>query len=294
MENHNFGYWVTSQTLPTQGSALLDDFSVVRVTGEDAESFLHGQFTNHIQNLGNAYRLAAYCQPQGRILALMRVFRVEDQFYLVLPRDLLPGFLKRLSMFILRSRVKLEEATDLKVLGLINPAMDLPTCDTHTATWPIIARVADAFGQPRAMAIGRAEALSVLRTQEMSTAHWYASDISAGLPWVCEATKEAFIPQWINLDLIGGLVFDKGCYPGQEVISRVQHIGKTPRRTISMVADGTIEVKANTEVAVEGAAVGNVVMASSVANKTYCLVEATTKSIEEGQMLVKGQNLLHL
>lgn len=294
MENHNFGYWVTSETIPAQGAVLLDDLAVVRVTGEDAESFLHGQFTNHIQRLGNAYRLAAYCQPQGRILALMRVFRVEDQFYLVLPGDLLPGFLKRLSIFILRSHVKLQEATDLKVLGMINPAMDLPASDTHTATWPVIARVADGFGQPRAMAIGRAEDLSVLRTQEMSPAHWYASDISAGIPWVCEVTKEAFVPQWINLDLIGGLVFDKGCYPGQEVISRVQHIGKTPRRMIPMVADGAFEVKANTEVSVDDVAVGNVVMASSVADKTYCLIEATTKAIEEGQIVVEGQNLKHL
>ena len=71
MENHNFGYWVTSEMLPNQGAALLDDLSVLRVTGEDAESFLHGQFTNHIQSLGNAYRLASYCQSHGRILALI-------------------------------------------------------------------------------------------------------------------------------------------------------------------------------------------------------------------------------
>lgn len=294
MKTHNFGYWQTPDEMPAQGAVLLDDLAVVRASGADAESFLHGQFTNHINALGNAFRLAAYCQPQGRILALMRVFKLEEHFYLILPRDLLAGFLKRLSMFILRSRVKLEEATDLKVMGLINLTVDLPTLDTHTQRWPVVARVADFENTKRAMAVGTADQLQSLMTWTMTTAHWYASDIAAGIPWVCESTKEAFVPQWINLDLIGGLVFDKGCYPGQEVISRVQHIGKTPRRMASMVLHADSEVIANTEVKVGDAVVGNVVMASSVAGKTYCLVEATTKALQENQLFINGDKLMPL
>ena len=93
MENHKFGSFKTSITNAEKKCCLLSSLSVLEVSGDDAETFLHGQFTNHIKNLGDAFRLAAYCQPQGRILALMRVFKKNDRFYLIIPSDLVAGFL---------------------------------------------------------------------------------------------------------------------------------------------------------------------------------------------------------
>ena len=291
MQINNFGSWQISENLPAAGAALLPELAVIEASGADAEAFLHGQFTNHVRGLGNAFRLAAYCQPQGRILALMRVFKKGEAFFMVMPRELLPGFLERLSMYILRSKVTLREVTEWQVAGLINPEMTLPETDTHDDASPLLARVADAQGTSRAMVIGTPDEIAPYLENKVSSAAWFATDILAGLPWVGEATKEAFIPQWINLDLIGGLVFDKGCYPGQEVISRVQHIGKTPRRMVKAVLDSPVAIVAGAEVFESEEPVGNVVMSATLADKTYLLIEATNKAIEVGQMQVGGQTL---
>ena len=129
MENNISGSWKVSPALPREGGFLIPELSVLEVTGDDAETFLHGQFTNHIKGIGDSFRLAAYCQPQGRIIALMRVAKVNDKFFIVLPTDLVPGFVKRLSMFILRSKVTIRIASEMAVAGLINPAVDLPEID---------------------------------------------------------------------------------------------------------------------------------------------------------------------
>lgn len=283
MENHLCGSWSVSDDTPLTGAFDLKELSVIEVSGEDAAEFLHGQFTNHIKNLGSAFRLAAYCQPQGRILALMRVFKKEDSYYLVMPCDLVEGFIKRLSMFILRSKVAIKLRDDLTVYGLIGLQADLPTVDEIALQGEVIlARVADWGNQQRVMAIGPKAVLALQYPEAADSARWFESEIETGTPWVFAKTKEAFIPQWINLEKIGGLVFDKGCYPGQEIISRVQHIGSTPRRMTIMKADSSLALSANDDVFGDGEACGNVVMSVTNGNETKALVEVTLKSMEKG------------
>lgn len=289
MENHNFGSFKTSVINTEKTCCLLKSLSVLEVTGEDAETFLHGQLTNHIKNLGDAFRLAAYCQPQGRILALMRIFKKDDRFYVIIPADLVTGFVKRLSMFILRSKVQIHLANDLSVLGLINPEMTLPESDhvLHDGEMTV-ARVADWETQKRAMAIGKTENVLDRFKLEADEAIWFRSEIETGTPWIFEKTKEAFIPQWINLELVGGLVFDKGCYPGQEIISRMQHIGSTPRRMILIESEKALELLPGDDVFEAETAVGKVVMSSIIENRTETLASVSVKSLETGTFLVKG------
>ena len=283
MENHLCGSWSVNEDSPVTGAFNLKELSVIEVTGEDAAEFLHGQFTNHIKNLGSAFRLAAYCQPQGRILALMRVFKKEDSYYLVIPCDLVEGFIKRLSMFILRSKVAIKLRDDLAVYGLIGTQTDLRAVDEITLQGEVVlARVADWRNQQRAMAIGPETVLVSQYPEAAESARWFESEIETGTPWVFAKTKEAFIPQWINLEKIGGLVFDKGCYPGQEIISRVQHIGSTPRRMTIVKADSSVALSANDDVFSDGEACGNVVMSVTNGNETKALVEVTLKSMEKG------------
>lgn len=289
MENHNFGSFKTSITNAEKKCCLLSSLSVLEVSGDDAETFLHGQFANHIKNLGDAFRLAAYCQPQGRILALMRVFKKDDRYYLIIPNDLVTGFIKRLSMFILRSKVQIWLADDYSVVALINPEITLPETDQVIHDQGMtIARVADCNSQKRAMVIGKFEEVLNRFKPETDEDFWFTSEIETGTPWIFEKTKEAFIPQWINLELIGGLVFDKGCYPGQEIISRMQHIGSTPRRMILMESEKAVELLPGDDVFAGDEAVGKVVMSSITGNRTETLASVSVKSLEKGSFLAKS------
>ena len=295
MEKHLCGSWSVSDGSPVTGAFNLKELSVIEVSGTDATDFLHGQFTNHIKNLGSAFRLAAYCQPQGRILALMRVFKKEDSYYLILPSDLVEGFIKRLSMFILRSKVAIKLRDDLTVYGLIGLQENPPALDEVALQGEVVlARVADWGNQQRAMAIAPKTVLSSKYTEPAESARWFESEIETGTPWVFAKTKEAFIPQWINLEKIGGLVFDKGCYPGQEIISRVQHIGSTPRRMTIVKADSNVALCANDDVFSDGEACGSVVMSVTNGNETKALVEVTLKSMEKGSYRIGNTEFVSL
>lgn len=290
MHAQNFGTWSTDSLQLKRTATWLPELCVIEVTGKDAVDFVHGQLTNSIKNIGSAFRLAAYCQPQGRILSLMRIFKRNDALYLVMAQDLLEGFMKRFSMFILRSDVTLRVADEMAVAGMIDPEMALPAMDEVRLEDNVtVARVADADGHQRAMLVGEKSAIDALARPNDDAGLWFASDAMAGLPWVGLSTKEAFIPQWINLDLVGGVVFNKGCYPGQEVISRVQHIGTTPRRMYRATIEKAVTLKPNEDIFVDAMPAGNVVMSISDADQTIALVEITKDAAATGSVQIQGE-----
>ena len=269
------------------GLSLLPELAVIEVAGEDRVSFVHGQLTNHIQNLGDAFRLAGYCTPQGRLQATMRVYSKDDKLFMVMAADLIEGFMKRFGMFILRSKVTLRKADELKVAGVVAPkSLTLPEVDHVALGEVVIARVADVDVLARAYVIGSEEALNALAEDKAESANWWLGEVKAGLPWVFLATKEAFVPQWINMDRVGGVVFNKGCYPGQEIISRIQHIGSTPRRSVLLKA-ASVEVAAGDDVMIDGVANGKVVMAVTAGNETWALAQVPLKALEGGVFAIK-------
>lgn len=278
MQNSVTGFWTLPASLSKEGVFHLKEMAVVEVSGADAMGFLHGQFTNHINEIGDAFRLAAYCQPQGRILSLMRVVKKDDLFYLIMPQDLIEGFIKRLSMFILRSKVSIRLADELAVFGVISLNKQLPDIDHAVIDNDmVIGRVSNWGNLQRALLVANPEkALNQMQVTDDS-AMWFLSEIETSTPWVFEKTKEAFIPQWINLDLIGGLVFDKGCYPGQEIISRMQHLGKTPRRLVLLKSDSKVLVEPKSDVFLNGEAVGQAVAGVQTQDKTLVLVSMSIK-----------------
>lgn len=278
MQNSVTGFWTLPASLSKEGVFHLKEMAIVEVSGADAMGFLHGQFTNHINEIGDAFRLAAYCQPQGRIVSLMRVVKKDDLFYLIMPQDLTAGFIKRLSMFILRSKVFIRLADELAVFGVISLNKQLPDIDHAVIDNDmVIGRVSNWGNLQRALLVANPEkVLNQMQVTEDS-AMWFLSEIETSTPWVFEKTKEAFIPQWINLDLIGGLVFDKGCYPGQEIISRMQHLGKTPRRLVLLKSDSKVLVEPKSDVFLNGEAVGQAVAGVQSQDKTLVLVSMSIK-----------------
>ncbi len=231
----------------------LTDMALIRARGPDAAAFLHGQLTNDVLTLGEDSRLAAYCTAQGRAIALFRVLRADPEtLLLILPRALLAGVLKRLSLFVLRAKVTLEAADDWRLLGVSGP--DAPA--TLTAAGlpaPPANRVAAhggvlVLGLPgphaRFVLAGPAEAL-MAHDRDFSALPWIGReawgwmDIAAGLPTITPATSEAFVPQMLNLDLLGGIHFRKGCYPGQEIVARTHYLGRLKQRMYrASLADG--------------------------------------------------------
>ena len=213
----------------------LTHLGVLSASGPDAESFLHNQLTNDVLGLERgAMHMAGYCSAKGRLLATMLVWKSDQGVMLVMPRDILPGVQKRLQMFVLRSKVTLSDVSDLTALiGVAAPDLQntrWPDAAGQHASWPSSA------GLQRALWMGPAEQAMRLwddlsaKLPPANASRWRWLDIRAGLPMIVEATREQFVPQMVNFDLVGGVNFRKGCYPGQEIVARSQYLGKLKRR----------------------------------------------------------------
>ncbi len=250
---------LTTTQLASGFVAPLTDQGLIAFTGEESASFLHNQLTNDVEHLGLAeVRLAAYCSPKGRMLASFLMWRNEESIFLQLPRAIQPAVQKRLQMFILRAKTKPADVSDqfvtLAVGGgeaeaVLQTWFDaLPPAPYTKLDHPLgtVLRVADAFGAPRYLWLASPDtasmAASMLKDRLVVGGNeaWRLSEIHAGVPQVGPGTQEQFVPQMVNFELLGGVNFKKGCYPGQEIVARSQYLGKLKRRTaLATIADPT-------------------------------------------------------
>jgi tRNA-modifying protein YgfZ len=237
---------------PTQAlrAVLLPGFGVLRIAGADAVTFLQGQFTNDIRLLEDGRTLlAACCTNQGRVIAIVRFRQTHDAIYALLPTDLLGKVSAHLRKFVLRSKVEILQAADLHVgailtgdaaqAGRIHRAFDeaavtmspVPLAGSTEVVTFQYAHGREVVAAPAA-AWRAISGLSFNRPDPRTEAQWLASDIAAGLPNVFAATTEQFTPQMLNVDLLDGVSFTKGCYTGQEIVARTHHLGRVKRRTM--------------------------------------------------------------
>ncbi|WP_371868765.1 CAF17-like 4Fe-4S cluster assembly/insertion protein YgfZ [Pseudoduganella ginsengisoli] len=243
--------------------ACVTDQGLIAVQGDDAASFLHSQLTNDVEHLGaDEVRLAGYCTPKGRLQATFTMWRGQDAIYLQLARDIQPALQKRLSMFVLRAKAKLSDATEAPAnavaLGLGGGLAEavlqtwfdaLPQQPYSKVSHPLgtVLRLGDAFGAPRYLWLASQETANTVapvlaeRLNVGGGDAWRLASIHAGVPQVTAATQEQFVPQMVNLELLGGVNFKKGCYPGQEIVARSQYLGKLKRRTaLARIADASV------------------------------------------------------
>ena len=240
----------------------LAQFGVIDVAGDDAATFLHSQLTNDIEHLDAASaRLSGYCSPKGRLLASFLAWRAGHGVRLLVSKDVQAAVQKRLSMFVLRAKAKLTDASDaLAVVGFAGDVRDvlsgifdaLPDGVHVKVDGPAgtLIRVPDAAGRKRYLWIGpRAEVDALGGTLPVvSPAVWDWLDIRAGEPRITQPAVEQFVPQMVNFDVIGAVNFRKGCYPGQEIVARSQYRGTIKRRTaLAHVAGETDTVHAGVE-----------------------------------------------
>lgn len=241
----------SSTALESGHVVWLKQTGLLVLEGEDAVSFIHGQLSNDIEHLGNNQaRLAAYCNPQGRMLALFHAWKSAGKVWLTVPLDILPALQKRLQMYILRAKVTIsDESGNMAILGIggekggevLSKWFDTLPSEPFGKTeneHGVLVRVADAFGFPRYLLTIPDNSLQAVESELSATLSvcdengWTMGDIKAGVPQITLPVQDKFIPQMVNLEEVGGLSFKKGCYPGQEVIARSQYKGTVKRRMV--------------------------------------------------------------
>ncbi len=229
------------------GTVLCDlsRFGTLRVSGEEAQSFLQNLLSNDIREVNAARaQLSSLNSPKGRVLATMLIRRDGDDYLLQLPRELCEPMRKKLSMYVLRAKVKISDASDEVVaLGLSGEHArgvlselfgELPqtplgmTCTGQACVIKIGATRWQIDTTPE-QAPALWQTLSH-HAQAVGSSCWDWLDIRSGVPVILPQTQEQFVPQMVNLDLIGAVSFKKGCYPGQEIVARMQYLGKLKRR----------------------------------------------------------------
>jgi len=234
----------------------LDDLGLIRATGPEARAFLQGQLSNDSKLLSLSQgQLSGYCSPKGRLLAVFTVLQLgEDDFALALPAGLLAPTLKRLKMFVLRSKLTLSDASsELPALGVMGEAaaaalatfgFAVPDSDYGSAQHAGTLLLRRPGPVPRFELRAAPGQLAALRQSlnllPANPDDWALAEVLAGTPQVLPETTDHFVPQTINLDLAGGVSFTKGCYPGQEIVARVHYLGRVKQRLRLAQAQATL------------------------------------------------------
>lgn len=238
---------MTILSLHADQLCALDDFTVLHIRGADARSFMQAQLTNAVEDLTTDYAvLAGFCQAKGRLQATMMVWADpldQQNLYAFLHQSIAESVRKRLSMFLLRAKAELV-ISPLKLYGVFNAPTAPVVLPTQQYTVQHLEQ-GTLISAPNEGEKARAWLISnpSLET-ERSAQDWLAADIYAGLAWIQEPSYEMFLPQDINLDIIGGVSFKKGCFPGQEVVARLHYRSTAKRRAVLgvMAAPNTVEV----------------------------------------------------
>jgi hypothetical protein len=288
-----------------QGTVLCDlsQFGILKISGEEAQSFLHNLFSSDVKALTPQHALrSSFNTAKGRTLATFLIWRTGADYFLQLPLELTATIQKKLSMYVLRAKVKIEDASDEVVsLGLSGahaqevlgklfgelPQMNLGIISTEQGR---VMRISDTRWQIDATA-EQASALwdtLVQHAQPVGSPCWDWLDIRAGIPVILPQTQEQFVAQMLNLDLIGAVNFKKGCYPGQEIVARMQYLGKLKRRMYLAHLDSTDNPQPGDELFsadMEGQASGMIVNAAPAPSGGYDVLAVVQISSRDTQTL---------
>jgi len=296
--------------------ADLSHLAVLRAEGADAQNFLQGQLSNDIHLVSETRaQLSAYCNAKGRMFAIFLVFQGTDgAYYLQLPAALAEPTLKRLRMFILRAKVKLDFAdSGFGRIGLAGPNAEtllknaLGTApanpyDSITSDDVTVVRLPGPHTRfellaPLARLMSLWQALSAKATP-VGAGSWSWLDIMAGIPAILPGTVEEFVPQMANLELVGGVSFTKGCYPGQEIVARMHYLGRLKQRMFRAHVESALPPQPGTPVFapdLPGQSTGTVLDAQPSPEGGYDLLAVIHLSSKEiGELHVANSDGPHL
>lgn len=294
----------------------LTDLGLLLASGDDARSFLHGQLTNDVEGLApQEARWYGYCTAKGRLLSVFLGWRTPEGMALVSSRPMVEPLRKRLSMYVLRAKARLVDASESRLLlglggqagaaALARLGLEAPapmTCrqadDLSVVGLPAVAL----GGQPCPrwlLSVPVERVAEVWRTltagpdgatlQAWPAEAWRHTEVLAGVPRIVSGTAEQFVPQTLNLDLSGGVRFDKGCYPGQEVVARTHYLAKQRRRMHLARLNGPLPAAGSDVLDAAGAPVGRVALAARAPDgQVDLLFETRFEALEAGGLNLAG------
>ncbi len=272
--------------MTSQTNTRLSALGVVRIDGSDAERFLRNQLTNDVFRLGpDRHFLAAWCDAKGRTQMIVQVVATTECWYLLLPREILAGVVKRLKMYVLRDDVRVTDESDaLALIGHI----DTPTApDVNTTIIEgdslHIGLASTVDGRRRSITIVDSTAADTGLATD--TTSWDLATIDAGVPQIVAATQGAFVPQMLNLHWLMAIDFDKGCYPGQEVVARLHYRGRLTRRVFRLSCIDAPPAPGSDIVDTEGTRCGTVLQAARAGDDTSRLLAVV--AVDRAERVVK-------
>tara|TARA_B100000767_G_scaffold268379_1_gene288520 strand:+ start:253 stop:1209 length:957 start_codon:yes stop_codon:yes gene_type:complete len=265
----------------------IQGLDAILLKGDDVETFLQGQITNDIKILEkeNQAIYAGYCSPKGRLIAFFLIIKVWDNYFLLCPASISDEISKKLSMYILRSKVLLEKTP--KNISYFSFYGDTKAEEEFKKIWgdvPFPKKIMETVQHPkipttkellsitklpgekgRFLVLGENKSIRMIHDEifsnsdKIDSTSWHASDIEAKIPNIFNETKDKFIPQSLNLDLIDAVNFKKGCYTGQEIVARTHYLGKPKRRMYLGSVKTNKPLKLADEILVEGDKVGQII-----------------------------------
>jgi folate-binding protein YgfZ len=292
--------------------ADLSYLGVIRISGEDAVSFMQGQTTNDVRKIDTEHgQLSGYCSPKGRLLANFLLLQRDADIYMLMDRAILEPTLKRLKMYILMSKVEMIDVSDeMVVAGIAGPNATallttalgkVPAADYETGHAGGLSTMKLPGQPPRYLLLGDAAKLTELwqtlddKVTAVGHGSWKLTDIRAAIPTVHPETVEAFVPQMVNMQAIEGVSFKKGCYPGQEIVARMQYLGKLKRRMYRATVTMDTAPKAGDEIfsaaSSSGQGAGKIVDAQPSPNGGYELLAVIEiASAEQGGLRIGSES----
>ncbi|MCK5870855.1 folate-binding protein YgfZ [Methylococcaceae bacterium CS1] len=270
--------------------APLNHLSVLSVTGKDAANFLQGQTTCDINALVDSKpALGAYCNAKGRTISTFIIIKQQNEFQLILTKDLIDTVRKKLQMYVLRSDVQLTDQSELLcITGIFYTELPL---QTHLYQYPQLDNSYLFIGNAEESCLFWSELRQQQTIRLISSSAWLWLDIQAGIPWLYPPTSEEFVPQMLNLDKLNAISFEKGCYTGQEVVARTHYLGKNKRAMYQASCTTETDIPPGSVIIDNEDAVQGTVVLTTIQDKTtQLLVVLKDQAVNTKNLQLKNQN----
>ena len=294
--NFNFSEEI-SKICSQKTMSILSNKVLIKCTGEDAENFLNTQFTNDVKNMkNNSVMLSGYCNPKGRLISVLYIIQVDTEFYLYTTLDTLEPLLQKLNMYKMMSKVEFVMQKDILIgTAAKNESTSLINCVLNTKEAKkidesVVFKIDD---NQIVLQTNPKEIESLLDIEDYSILGYKSfdfMDIDSIIPFINDSQVESYTPQMLSLDLLNGVSFSKGCYPGQEIVARTHYLGKAKKFLckITFASKKEISINDKLETADDKKSAGEILNLVKINNEKYNSLAVLRKDMLNKNLTING------